>query len=144
MKRIFAFSLSVLLISAAGCGTGASKVNASKTSANDTAKAVIIFTEYEHNFGKIKEGEKVACIFTFSNAGTADLVVNSAVASCGCTVTKYSRKPVGPGETGKIEVAFDTSGRNGIQTKTITVNSNAKTQVVILKIITEVINSSNN
>jgi hypothetical protein len=144
MKRIFAYSLFVLLFSAVGCGTGTHKGNGSQSSVSDTGKAVISFTEYEHDFGQVKAGEKVTCLFTFTNTGTSDLVVSSAIASCGCTVTKYSGKPVGPGETGNIKVAFDTSGRNGIQTKTITVQSNATTPVVILKITTEVININNN
>jgi len=58
-------------------------------------------------------------------------------------VPKYNRKPILPGETGNIEVVFDTSGRSGIQTKTVTVESNASTPVVILKIISEVISNSN-
>jgi hypothetical protein len=144
MKRIFAYSMFALLLSAIGCGTGTHKNNGSRSSVSDTGKAVISFNEYEHDFGKINAGRKVTCLFTFTNTGTSDLVVRSAVASCGCTVTKYSGKPVGPGNTGDIKVAFDTSGRNGIQTKTITVQSNATTPVVILKITTEVINNNNN
>ncbi len=50
-----------------------------------------------------------------------------------------STKPVSSGESGNLEVIFDTSGRNGMQTKTITVKSNAKTPVVLLKITAEVI-----
>jgi hypothetical protein len=144
MKRYFAYSLIILLILVAGCGTRTHKGNGNQLSVSDTGKAVIIFTEYEHNFGKVKEGGKAACIFTFSNTGTADLVINSAVASCGCTVPKYSGKPVSPGKTGNIEVVFDTEGHSGIQTKTITVRSNATIPVVILKITTEVINTNNN
>jgi hypothetical protein len=144
MKRIFAYSLFAFLLSTVGCGTGIHKGHGSQSSVSDTGKAVISFTEYEHNFGKVNAGEKVTCLFTFTNAGTSDLVVSSAVASCGCTVTKYSGKPVSPGKTGDIKVAFDTSGRNGIQTKTITVQSNATMPVVILKITTEVININNN
>lgn len=37
-----------------------------------------------------------------------------------------------------IEVAFNTAGRSGIQTKTVTVRSNAGTPVVILKLTAEV------
>jgi hypothetical protein len=134
------FTVTVLL---AGCGDGKGRGRISGISVADTGQAVISFTEYEHNFGKVNEGEKVAYIFTFTNTGTSGLVINSAVASCGCTVPKYSGKPVAPGKNGQIEVRFDTEGRNGIQTKTITVRSNAKTPVVILKIVTEVINSNN-
>lgn len=144
MKRNFAYFLFVTLILVAGCGTGSRKGSASQSSVSDTGKAVISFAEYEHNFGKVKEGEKVACIFTFTNNGTGDLIVEAAVASCGCTIPKYSAKPVAPGKTGNIEVQFNTEGRNGIQTKTITVRSNATTPVVILKITTEVINNNNN
>jgi hypothetical protein len=144
MKSIIAYSLLVFSVLAAGCGIGANKIKGSQSSVSDTGKAVISFAEYEHNFGKVKEGEKVAYMFNFSNTGTIDLVVSSAVASCGCTVPKYSGKPVSPGKTGNIEVQFDTEGRNGIQTKTITVRSNATTPIVILKITTEVINNNNN
>lgn len=144
MKRIVFYTITVLFFLAAACGQGKGHGKDTRTADPDTGKAVITFSEYEHNFGKVKEGEKVAYIFTFTNNGTSSLVINSAVASCGCTVPKFSAKPVAPGKTGNIEVRFDTEGRSGIQTKTITVSSNAKTPVVILKIVTEVINSNNN
>jgi len=117
-------------------------IDSSSLSQTDTAK--IIFKEYEHNFGKVVEGEKVVCTFTFENTGTGPLVIASATTSCGCTVTKYNNKPVLPGESGIIEVAFDSSGRNGIQTKTVTVRSNASKPVVLLRIAGEVITSTNN
>jgi hypothetical protein len=144
MKRIFAYNLVLFFVLASGCSNGTNKGKGSQSSLSDTGKAVISFTEYEHNFGKVKEGEKVAYMFNFSNSGTTALVVSSAVASCGCTVPKYSGKPVAPGKTGNIEVLFNTEGRSGIQTKTITVRSNATTPVVILKITTEVINNNSN
>ena len=111
---------------------------------SDTGTAVLSFNEYEHDFGKVAEGEKVGYIFTFKNTGTADLVITSATTSCGCTVPKYSTKPISPGESGNLEVIFDTSGRNGVQTKSITVKSNAKIPVMILKITADVIDSNNN
>lgn len=99
----------------------------------------IVFREYEHDFGKLTEGEKVAHIFSFVNNGAGDLVISSASASCGCTVPKYDRKPIPPGEGGTLEVVFDTSGRSGVQTKTISVRSNSPSEVVILKISAEVL-----
>jgi hypothetical protein len=113
-----------------------------QASATDTAR--ISFNEYEHNFGKVTEGEKVACVFTFKNTGTGPLVISSATTSCGCTVSEYDNKPVSPGSSGTIEVVFDSSGRNGIQTKTVTIMSNASKPVVLLKITGEVITSTNN
>jgi hypothetical protein len=98
----------------------------------------ISFTEYEHNFGKIKEGEKISWQFTFENKGQSDLVLLSVTTSCGCTVPEYDANPIKPGSSGTIDVVFDTSGRNGMQTKVITVRSNASVPVVLLKITAEV------
>lgn len=137
--RVFVFInlLSFLLI--AGCGSGSGNVNmVSDHSLSDTGKAIIIFKEYEHSFGKVEEGEKVACVFRFENQGTANLVIQNAITSCGCTVPKYDRKPIPPGKGGNLEVVFDTSGRNGLQTKTITVKSNATASVILLKITADV------
>jgi len=139
--------LSVLFVSALvnSCNQGGQtnhNQDSFQVSATDTAK--IHFKEYEHNFGKVAEGEKVACIFTFENSGTGPLVISSATTSCGCTVSKYSKKPVLPGNSGSIEVVFNSSGYNGIQTKTITIKSNASKPIVLLKITGEVITSTNN
>jgi len=135
----------ILSLVITGCGRSAHKEGPADISQSaDTGKAIIEFTEYEHNFGKVKEGEKVACIFSFRNTGTRVLVISRATTSCGCTVPKYDTKPITPGNTGSLEVVFDTSGRNGVQTKTISVNSNATNPLVMLKITTEVINSNNN
>jgi hypothetical protein len=131
--------ISVILLLAAGCGYASSRnANYPVAEKNDTGMAVLVFKEYEHSFGKVEEGEKIAYVFNFENKGTGDLIIISAITTCGCTVPKYNRKPIPPGKEGKLEVVFDTSGRNGIQTKTITVRSNASVPVVILKITADV------
>ena len=137
----------ILLVSAfsISCNKGVKTNNlrgSGRVSSSDTAR--IIFKEYEHNFGRIISGEKVACVFTFQNTGRGPLVISSTTTSCGCTVSRYDNKPVSPGNSGTIEVVFDSSGRNGIQTKTVTVQSNASTPVVLLKITGDVISSTNN
>ena len=92
--------------------------------------------------GKLLKVKKLRYVFTFENKGTANLVIASATTSCGCTVPKYDTKPIPPGGSGNLEVVFDTSGRNGMQTKTITVKSNASTPVVLLKITAEVVTNN--
>ena len=57
---------------------------------------VISFNNLEYNFGKILEGEKVACIFKFENTGDGDLVINTATTSCGCTVPRFDDQPIKP------------------------------------------------
>jgi hypothetical protein len=138
MKQIFTY-ISVVADTVLFASCGRSSTGEGKNMPSDTTgTAVITFKALEHNFGAVKAGEKVGCIFPFTNTGDADLVLTSATASCGCTVPKYNKKPVAPGETGTVEVVFDTSGRDGIQTKTVVVQSNAENNLVILRIIAEV------
>ena len=133
----FLLVLSASVISCNNGGKAISKLESYQGSISDTAR--ISFKEYEHNFGKITAGEKVAYIFTFENTGTGPLVISSATTSCGCTVSKYDKKPVPPGKSGIIEVVFNSSGYEGIQTKTVTIKSNASKPIVLLKITGEVI-----
>jgi hypothetical protein len=141
MNNFIGLYLIIILAVFTSC-SGRTGRSGERNTVSDTGKAVITFREYEHVFGKIDEGEKVGCIFTFENTGTADLVILAATTTCGCTVPEYDRKPVSPGEAGKLEVVFDTSGRNGIQSKVISVRSNASNSVVFLKITAEVINNN--
>lgn len=141
MNKWLLSGLVLIAVLLAAC-SGRTSQSAENSSVSDTGKAVITFTEYEHQFGKVKEGEKIGCIFKFENTGTSDLVIIAATTTCGCTVPEYDRKPVSPGEKGKMKVVFDTSGRNGIQSKIITVRSNATTPVVMLKITADIITSN--
>jgi hypothetical protein len=137
MNRIILLSLVIITLLLSQCGNAVKK-NTSGLSAGDTGSVKIVFREYEHSFGKVTEGEKVSYVFKFENQGTSDLVIASVTTSCGCTIPQYDSKPIAPGGTGNLEVVFDTSGRNGIQIKTITVKSNAKNPVVLLRITAEV------
>ena len=149
MKGVFGFffilSVTMTAIFGNACqNRSISNVGKSSALTVSTDTAIISFREYEHDFGKITEGEKVASTFTFENKGKGALVISSVTSSCGCTIPKYDTKPIAPGSNGSIEVEFDSSGKNGRQTKTITVRSNASKPIVLLKISGEVITSTNN
>ncbi len=140
MKRGGLYILTVVLLGwalASSCG-GSGSGSGRNVATDTTGTAVIEFNKLEHNFGSIKAGEKVGCIFSFTNTGDADLILTAASASCGCTVPRYEKKPVTPGGKGAIEVIFDSSGRSGLQTKTVVVQSNAENNLIILRIITEI------
>lgn len=140
MKTEGALFFILLLIFMASCNSSHGEKVADKSGMTaDEEPADISFREYEYDFGKISEGEKVAHIFAFENKGQGNLVITSASTSCGCTVTKYDRNPIPGGKGGSLEVVFDSGGRSGIQTKTVSVHSNSRTEMVILKITAEVI-----
>jgi hypothetical protein len=129
-----------LLISVSSCKT---EDKGDGSDVQNKGIAEITFNDLEYSFGKITEGEKVACVFKFKNTGDGDLIINSATTSCGCTVPRFDDKPIKPGGEGSMEVVFDSSHREGTQTKTITVRSNASVKVIVLRIIAEVIMEDN-
>ena len=119
-----------------------SLINVTET-ANGTADKsklpIIKFTESEFNYGKIIQGEKVSHTFTFTNEGKSNLIIASAKASCGCTVASPPKDPIPPGATGKIDVVFDSNGKSGMVSKSITVLTNCEPNTVILTIGGEII-----
>ena len=70
-----------------------------KSKTSNLPKTTIEFEETKHNFGTIKEGEKVKHIYKFKNTGDNPLIISNAVASCGCTVPSYPKEPIPPGGT---------------------------------------------
>ncbi len=99
---------------------------------------VITFEEEEHDFGTIQQGDKPTYEFEFKNTGEADLIISSARGSCGCTVPEYPKTPIKVGESGKIKVSFDSKGKSGETSKTVTIMSNTKEGSKILKIKTKI------
>ena len=97
------------------------------------------FETDNHDFGKIIQGEKVTYSFQFKNVGKSDLVITGASGSCGCTVPSFPKNPIAPGQTGKIDVQFNSEGKKGIQNKTINVSANTQPNTVILKIKVEIV-----
>jgi hypothetical protein len=101
---------------------------------------VIAFDSDRHDFGKITAGEKVSYSFHFRNTGDADLLIRHAQASCGCTVPEWPKEPLPPGKDGNITVTFNSEGKNGQISKTITIISNTIPNSTILTITGDVEN----
>lgn len=110
------------------------------TQAQD-AGAKIEFKETTIDYGTIEKGADGLRVFEFTNTGNAPLVISKVTSSCGCTIPKKPEDPIMPGATGKIEVKYDTNRVMPIR-KTISVESNADTPVVSLKIKGEVVDPS--
>ena len=89
------------------------------------------------DYGVIDKGSDGVRIFEFTNTGDAPLIISKVSSSCGCTIPKKPEKPILPGETGEIQVKYDTK-RVGPIRKAITVISNASTPTKVLKIKGEV------
>lgn len=148
MNKLFAGLLAVTLLSA-GCDN---LQNKTETESSETASAnttptentvanpnltngqvisnadapIMTFAEMEHDFGDIKPGAVVKHTFTFKNTGKSPLIISNASATCGCTVPEWPKEPVAPGAEGKIDVQFDSHGKSGQVSKTITIEANTQ------------------
>ena len=79
-----------------------------------------------YDFGTIKQGESVTYDFSFTNVGKDPLIITEAHGSCGCTVPVWPKEPLKKGDKGQIKVTFNSTGKMGLQDKTVTITSNAK------------------
>ena len=95
--------------------------------------AKIEFKTETVNYGEIDKGSDGVRVFEFTNTGNAPLVISDVKSSCGCTIPKKPDAPILPGDTGEIQVKYDTR-RVGPIRKAITVTSNADTPTKVLKI----------
>ncbi|WP_028898190.1 DUF1573 domain-containing protein [Prevotella sp. HUN102] len=96
----------------------------------------IKFDKVNHNFGTFSESTPIQKVtFTFTNTGKAPLVINQVVASCGCAVPRYDKKPIAPGQKGSIDITYNGQGKfPGHFKKSITVRTNGKTEMTRLYI----------
>ena len=99
----------------------------------DTKVAVIKFKTEIIDYGTVTQNSDGTRIFTFTNEGNAPLLITKVKTSCGCTVPSYSKAPIMPGDSGELEIKYNTK-KLGAFTKTVTVTSNAEGGNKILKI----------
>lgn len=105
--------------------------------------ATIGFDKEEFDFGTVNEGDIVETVFKVTNTGNTDLIITNAQASCGCTVPTWPKEPIKPGDSGDIEVSFDTAGKPNRQNKTITLTTNTESGREVLTLKGSVIPKTN-
>ena len=96
----------------------------------------IKFDKTVHNFGTFSEKTPVqTVVFAFTHIGKAPLIINQAIASCGCTISSYTKEPIMPGEKGTVKVTYNGKGKfPGHFKKSITIRTNGKVEMVRLYI----------
>ncbi len=90
----------------------------------DLPTTTVEWRETSYDFGEIKTGKEVTHRFTFVNTGENDFVIARVKPSCGCTTTDYTKIPVPTGESGFVEIVFNSTGKYGKQEKHVTVIGN--------------------
>lgn len=115
------------------------RINKLMTAEEKAALPHIKFANTRYEAGKVLEGEVVKAVFKFTNTGKQDLMIESVKASCGCTVPELKSKVIKAGETSEIVANFNSKGRPGNQSKSITVKTNDPDQPsIVLRLSAEV------
>lgn len=96
------------------------------------------FKEVKHTFGKIKQNVPASYVFTFKNITDKPLVIESAVAGCGCTTPEFPKAPIAKGKSGTIKVTYN-AANPGNFTKDVTVKFLNTPQPTVLTIDGEVV-----
>jgi len=94
------------------------------TPADTVNVAKMSFKEPRFDFGVVDEGDVVKHTYNFTNTGKEPLVITNARSTCGCTVPVWPKEPVAVGESGTIEVSFNTKGKRNMQQKPVTITAN--------------------
>lgn len=121
-----------VLISLASCKQGETKnIPPFKPTENlfvekvDSANFTQIkWLDADQDLGKVNEGEQVPVSFKFTNAGEKPLIIYSVQPACGCTAAEPPKEPILPGKDGVITASFNSNGRVGTNSKSITVRAN--------------------
>lgn len=99
---------------------------------------VIKISADTYNFGKIKQGVPVTTFFTVTNTSDKPVVLETVVASCGCTTPEWSKEPIAPKGTSQIKVGYNAASPTAF-TKDITIRLAGIQEAKIIHISGEVL-----
>lgn len=92
----------------------ASTLNA-QNNANNEEKQLVTWDVKLIDLGEVKRGEIKETSFQFTNTGDEAIEIE-LISACDCTTTDYPRTPIEPGETGVIDVVFDSTEKEESET----------------------------
>ncbi len=91
-----------------------------------------------YNFGKIKQGVPVTTYFTVTNVSDKPAVLETVVASCGCTTPEWSKEPIAPKSSAQIKVGYNAANAQPF-TKDITIRLAGLQEPKVIHITGEVL-----
>jgi hypothetical protein len=144
MKKIWILAFAIGSFTACnsnkeGGETSDSSANKKEIALDPENSPIITFEETAFDFGNLKQGDEVKHIFKFKNTGKTNLIIETATAPCGCTVPSWPKEPIAAGASGEIEVKFNSTGKEGVQNKVVTITANTVPSTTTVKIICNVL-----
>jgi hypothetical protein len=99
---------------------------------NTKSKPDLVFVKPVQDLSPIKQGEKKIARFAFSNSSDHPVRVLAMLSDCDCLSLKSPKKTYAPGESGEIEVEFDSSNFKYAYAQTVVVVTDPGEQKVNL------------
>jgi hypothetical protein len=96
--------------------------------------AILTLKDTVFDFGTVNEGDIVTKEFTFTNTGTAPLLITDAKSTCGCTIPEWPKEVIPPDGSGVVVVKFNTLHRTGAQSKEVTIFANTFPNQTIVRL----------
>ncbi|MDB5143018.1 MAG: hypothetical protein JWQ66_1731 [Mucilaginibacter sp.] len=138
IKKLFLGIIAISMLMACNSNQANNQSADNATTAAPGDGPVMKFEKDTHDFGKIKQGDKVTYDFKFTNTGKSPLIIKDAIASCGCTKPEWPHTPIKPGESAAIKVTFNSAAKMGLQDKQITITANTNPAQNLVHLIGEV------
>ncbi len=88
-----------------------------------TAQAALLFEKTQVDVQPELGAANAVAVFKYENKGSAPVHIKAVRPSCGCTTAALAKNDVAPGEKGEITATLNIGDRTGVQTKTITVET---------------------
>jgi len=83
------------------------------------------FEKTTHDFGTVKAGKDTLWVdFKFVNDGSEPLVISDVKTSCDCTLAKWPKTAIQPGQTAVIKGGFKIEGKSDTFNKNIIIMAN--------------------
>lgn len=122
--------------------TPASSIATKSGKVPNEPSGVITFEKPVFDFGTVKRGQKLTATFVFKNNGKGSLTIQGVQSACDCTTSDAVKgKVFAPGESGSLDVVFDTKDYSGKITKALTVITNERPMPDRTLTITAIVNS---
>lgn len=88
------------------------------------AQPKIELSKMNWDFGTVWHGEKPTYTLVVKNIGNEDLHISRVQPSCGCTAMQPAKYDLKPGEATEVVATYDSHGKQGKQTSSVTIFSN--------------------
>lgn len=98
-------------------------------------EGIVEFAEIVHDFGDVLISDgPLSCTFTLKNISDSPIVIYNVASSCGCTDVTWTKSPIEPGSSGKIEATYSNDEGPYRFDKTLSVYISSVKRPVILRL----------